>query len=179
MSETPEIFEKIVSPEVRKDPYPFYSQLREESPVAEIMPGSWLVMRNADVVAVTESEQATTLREALGDSKSMPDDELEHFNDYRLLHTEGELHDKRRWFANESFKPRRIRALRPALEQDVAALVAEFQDEMTLSPRWPSRSPAQPCCESSGFHSKTNQTFVPGLGRSWQPMIRQASMTQK
>ncbi len=116
----------MISQEVLRNPYPFYAELRHNSPLIEIVPGNWLATRYNDVAAIVSSEQSTMSREALSDD--FPDDELEHFNDYRLLHTEGELHDKRRWFANESFKPRRIRSLRPALEHDVTAIVADFQD---------------------------------------------------
>jgi len=43
----------LMSPEVHADPYPFYAQLRRESPVCQVDPGGiWAITRYADVVAV-------------------------------------------------------------------------------------------------------------------------------
>ena len=51
----------ITSPTFKADPFPFYAQLRRESPVHEVMlPGrqrAWLVTRYADVLALLKDER--------------------------------------------------------------------------------------------------------------------------
>src|SRR3990172_6613254 len=43
----------LMSPEVHRDPYPFYAELRRSAPVCQIDPGGvWAVSRYDDVVAV-------------------------------------------------------------------------------------------------------------------------------
>ena len=43
-----------------EDPYPFYAALREHEPVHELAPGSWLLTRHADVLAVYRSAAASS-----------------------------------------------------------------------------------------------------------------------
>src|SRR5689334_11822990 len=42
-------------PEIRQNPYPFYAQLRRNSPVCEVEPVGWAVSRYEDVVQVLKS----------------------------------------------------------------------------------------------------------------------------
>src|SRR5450432_1896091 len=92
------------SPEAKRDPYPFYVELRRDSPVYSIASkGMWAVSRHADV--------AFALRRPELFSSSVNSDRAEIPASETLLGSDPPAHTGLRKRVERSFTPRRVRDL--------------------------------------------------------------------
>jgi cytochrome P450 len=107
------------SPEVKRDPYPFYAELRRDAPVFEVASrGMWAVSRHADVgFALKRSDLF---------SSSVNSDRAEIPASETLLGSDPPAHTGLRKRVEQSFTPRRIRALADRLDGLARELVAAF-----------------------------------------------------
>ncbi len=115
-------FGLVLRPDVHHDPYAAYAFMREHSPILSGGEGSgmWFVTSNELVDELLNSAQTTTQASKVMAALPQPDDLWTQYYDNELLFTDGQRHMFLRKFANEAFKPRRVRKLRPQLEADVA-----------------------------------------------------------
>ncbi len=94
------------------DPYPYYRELRENDPVHfDERRGNWLVMRYHDVLTVLKDD-ARFSAEQVGDATSM-------------LVSDPPKHTRLRGLVSQAFTPRRVRELRPRIEEIVEDLLDE------------------------------------------------------
>src|SRR5450432_1820914 len=107
------------SAEAMRDPYPFYVELRRDSPVHPIAAkGMWAVSRHADVgFALKRPELFSSSVSA--ERQELPASET-------LLGSDPPAHTALRKRVERSFTPRRVRALAPRLEALAATLTGAF-----------------------------------------------------
>ncbi len=110
-------------PDIHTNPYPFYDHLRSIAPIAPMSNHQWFVTSNALVGEVmnNDAQMSTQVQNASG--SNVIDDLWAQYYQSELLFNDGERHAFLRSFANAAFKPRRVRKLRPQLEQDVNRLL--------------------------------------------------------
>jgi cytochrome P450 len=106
------------SPEAKRDPYPFYVELRRDSPVYPIAAkGMWAVSRHADVGFALKRPELF--------SSSVNSDRAEIPASETLLGSDPPAHTGLRKRVERSFTPRRVR--------DLAARMREVARELTAS----------------------------------------------
>lgn len=118
------------------DPYPVYARLRAQGPVSWAPhTGQFLVPRHADVDAVLRDRRfgRSYLQVATHAEMGRPDDsdELAPFWDVvrdGMLDTEPPDHTRLRRLVSKAFTPRRVEALRPAVERIATRLVDNLLD---------------------------------------------------
>ena len=120
----------LLSPERRRNPYPFYARLLREAPVHFCEPwGAWLVTRHADVNAGFRDMRMSSVRTGMF-SQGMPEDILRKLEPMArnmaswLLFHDAPSHTRLRSLINKAFTPRMVEALRPRIQ----ALVEELLD---------------------------------------------------
>ncbi len=112
-------FATMSRPDVHANPYPFYDYLRDTSPVAPGPNNMWFVTKNALVSEVLNNDAQTSTKVRSAKGSNPIEDLWSSAYDSELLFSGGERHAFLRSFANAAFKPRRVRKLRPQLEEDV------------------------------------------------------------
>jgi cytochrome P450 len=124
--------ESIFSPDIIRDPYPMYRQLRESSPVLELADSNMLVItRYADVQQVLRDR-------SLGhaDESMMTADEREHVADNAAIRSLRETmllknppdHTRLRALVVKAFDARRVEAMRERIRAIANGLVDGFLD---------------------------------------------------
>lgn len=111
--------ELLLQPEVNANPYPAYDYLRSNAPLTGDALGMWYATSHDLVDAVLTSSTTTTQASNVMATLPMPDDLWTQYYDNELLFTDGDRHMFLRKFAQAAFKPRRVKKLRPQLEDDV------------------------------------------------------------
>lgn len=121
-------FGLLLRADVHADPYPAYKFMRENAPVLDGGGGMWFITSHEHVGEALSSTSMTTSYKKVMGVLPMPDDLWTEYYDHELLFTDTQRHTWLRKFANEAFKPRRIRQLRPQLEADVDAYLDRVAD---------------------------------------------------
>jgi len=106
------------------DPFPLYTRLRNEEPVAwNARLGYWAVSRHADVVAVSRDS------ELFCSGKGILTFEIgvEYPTPPTMMHTDPPAHTRYRKLAQPGFAPSVIRALEPAVRERAQGLVAALE----------------------------------------------------
>jgi cytochrome P450 len=107
------------APEVQRDPYPYYAELRRTAPVQGIAGrGMWAVSRHADVSFALKRPDLFS-SSIMADRQDLPADQT-------LLASDPPAHTGLRKRVERSFSPRRVRALADRLEALAAELVGAF-----------------------------------------------------
>ena len=132
------LFQLMVTPEGRRDPYPLYRQLRENAPVLRSGFGPIVLSRYDDCLAALRDPRlgrGMALR-AAGDSGSIafggfdvdPARRQQFFEraGNNMLFADPPDHTRLRRLVSRAFTPRRVEAVRPAVE----AMVERFLDAM-------------------------------------------------
>ena len=112
-----------LAPEVRKNPYPYYSVLRQHAPVHWIEPfGFWVVSRYDDVLNVLKSPElfsSQAIRAVLLGGGVAGSDLLGKDSRFRnadiVISSDPPVHTRLRNLVNRGFTPRRISALEPRI----------------------------------------------------------------
>lgn len=110
------------TPEVKANPYPYYTHLRHYAPVFQVKDaGFWAVSRYDDVLYVLKNPQlfsSTILLTALvGDLNPVPEAA-------NLIASDPPVHSRLRKLANRAFTPRMISALEPRLREITTELLS-------------------------------------------------------
>jgi len=116
---------RLTDPELYStDPYPLYTRLRAEAPVAwNEERGFWAIAKHADVSAI-ENDHATfcagrgILVEEIGTTYATPP---------TMMHADPPVHTRYRRLVQPAFKPSIVRALEPVVRARAAALVAHIE----------------------------------------------------
>ncbi|MFJ9453670.1 cytochrome P450 [Kitasatospora sp. NPDC101447] len=119
----------LLTPEARRDPYPFYARMRREIPVHRSADGIWYLTRYADVEAAlgdlrlsNDRDRMTRAYVALGgDLKALSrlTDRLGRV----MSNTDPPDHARLRKLANRAFTARRVEALRGGIQRIVDQLI--------------------------------------------------------
>jgi cytochrome P450 len=119
-------------PEVHKDPYPLYHQLRSEDPVHRSSLGFWVLTRHADVLAVLRdprmsrdprrSERMELLRASAEVDELLSEEEAAP----SMLFVDPPDHTRLRALVSKAFTPGAVERLRPRVE----AIVSELLDRV-------------------------------------------------
>ena len=106
------------------DPFPLYTRLRREAPVAwNARTGYWAVSRHADVVAVSKDSD----RFCSGKGILTFEIGVEYPSPPTMMHTDPPEHTRYRRLVQPGFAPSVIRALEPAVRARADALVAALE----------------------------------------------------
>jgi len=114
-----------LSPEVQDNPYPYYAELRDKTPVAWVEPlRCWAVSRYQDVDYAIKHPQlfssAKWLGQSLGDLKPLPEVPW-------MLETDPPDHTRLRRLVNKAFTPRMVGLLEPRIRGVARQLLAPLQ----------------------------------------------------
>ena len=116
-----------LSPEVMKNPFPYYTELRNEAPVAWIEPlQGWALSRYADVDFALRNPQIFSSSgftgQTLGELNPVPDVPW-------ILDMNPPDHTRLRKLANKGFLPRIIRGLEPRVQEITRQLIASLRSQ--------------------------------------------------
>ena len=126
---------RLLEPEVRRDPYPFYHHLREAAPVhwdeaAAGGGGAWVLTRHADVMAMLRDPRMTATRmgpppgeEWLPEEYRAAARQVFRAMPHQLLFLDPPDHTRLRGLVNKAFTPRLVEGMRPRIRERVNALL--------------------------------------------------------
>lgn len=150
----------LLTPEARRDPYPFYARMRRESPVHRSAQGIWYLTRYADVEAALGDLRLSNDRDRMttafggqgGNLKALSrlTDRLGRV----MTNTDPPDHARLRKLANRAFTARRVEALRGGIQRIVDQLVdraVEAGPAMDLIEAVASPLPLSVTCELFGI----------------------------
>jgi cytochrome P450 len=134
---------EIYTPEFRADPYPVYARLRAENPVVKVRTprfDSYLVTRYDDARAALSDPRLSKDLHRAGDTYLAVFGEKARQINTNMLNSDPPEHTRLRRLVTQAFTPRRIEAMRPAVEEIVEGLLdritprgrTEFIDEFAL-----------------------------------------------
>ncbi|MDP3084664.1 MAG: cytochrome P450 [Rubrivivax sp.] len=108
------------------DPYPFYAALRQHAPLHELAPGSWLLTRHADVLAVYRAPQASSdKRREFG--PRFGDSPLFEHHTTSLVFNDPPLHTRVRRLMMGALSQRAITRMEAGVESLVDGLLERMQ----------------------------------------------------
>ncbi|MYQ43825.1 cytochrome P450 [Streptomyces sp. SID4985] len=119
------------TPEARRDPYPFYARMRQESPVHRSPQGIWYLTRYADVEAALGDLRLSNDRDRMTRAYGALGGDLKAFSRLTdrlgrvMTNTDPPDHARLRKLANRAFTARRVEALREGIQRIVDRLVDE------------------------------------------------------
>jgi hypothetical protein len=121
-------------PEVRADPYPFYTQLRSQDPVHwdESM-GFWVLTRFADIASVygdVRFSRAQGLRrgfERLPEVEQRIAEPVYHSFSKTMFYSDPPYHTRLRGLVNNAFTPNAVEQMRPHVQRIVDSLLDAIQ----------------------------------------------------
>lgn len=141
-------------PEVLRDPYPYYSRLREEHPIVRDPSGAWIVSRYQDIVSLlSESEGLSSRIDALRSLRPDADhpDISRGFDTLprMFLFADPPAHTRLRALINKAFTPGRIQAMQGLIERTVDGLLerALRKQELELMSEFAVPLPMHVICE--------------------------------
>jgi cytochrome P450 len=110
-----------LAPEVRRNPYPYYAELRNHTPVYWLEPlQSWVISRYEDVAYVAKNTQlfssAPIIPAIMGEQNPVPEVNW-------LISADPPAHTGLRRLVNKAFTPRMVAALESRVEEIVAQLL--------------------------------------------------------
>ncbi|WP_328664921.1 cytochrome P450 [Streptomyces sp. NBC_00328] len=121
----------LLTPEARRDPYPFYARMRREDPVHRSAQGIWYLTRYADVEAALSDLRLSNDRDRMTRAYSALGGDLKAFSRLTdrlgrvMSNTDPPDHARLRRLANRAFTARRVEALRDGIQRIVDRLVDE------------------------------------------------------
>lgn len=127
--------DRLNSLEILEDPYPAYHALRETDPVHLIPSGEWYVTRFDDVATIfTDKRFCRAAPEgfALLEYKRRETTAFDEMIAKWMLFMDPPAHTRLRQLVNGWFSPRRIEAMRPAIQSIVDDLLDAVADNGTL-----------------------------------------------
>jgi cytochrome P450 len=120
----------LLRPEIRADPYPFYSNLRSSAPVHWDEPmGFWVLTRYSDVATAFYDPRFSRAQGLMGGFKRLPEDEQRIAEPvYRayaqsMPYADPPYHTRLRGLVNKAFTPRVVERMRPFIQQVVDDLL--------------------------------------------------------
>lgn len=122
----------MLSPELLKNPYPFYASLREQAPVHYVEPlmGSYVMCRHEDVNAALKNYtlfSADAMRAVTTFNKALRQEVIDLLQpDHVLMAADPPLHTHLRGMVGQFFVPRQVTTLEPTIR----ALVSRLLDAM-------------------------------------------------
>lgn len=124
------------NPEVRANPYPFYTQLRSQDPVHwdEAM-GFWVLTRYADIASVyadTRFSRAQGLRrgfERLPEAEQRIAEPVYHSFSKTMFYSDPPYHTRLRGLVNNAFTPNAVEQMRPHVQRMVDSLLDAVQTQ--------------------------------------------------
>jgi cytochrome P450 len=121
----PELEFPMFTPEVKRDPYPYYARMREVGPIMRnpALLGAWMV-------AAHEPAQAVLTDHARFSSAQMSgmQDRINAFDAPTMLNSDPPDHERLRGVVARAFTPRSIAALEPRLRQLTDEMLAPLRD---------------------------------------------------
>ncbi|MGW1875304.1 cytochrome P450 [Streptomyces sp. NPDC001975] len=121
----------LLTPEARRDPYPFYARMRREDPVHRSAQGIWYLTRYADVEAALSDLRLSNDRDRMTRAYSALGGDLKAFSRLTdrlgrvMSNTDPPDHARLRKLANRAFTARRVEALRDGIQRIVDRLIDE------------------------------------------------------
>lgn len=121
----------LLTPEARRDPYPFYARMRREDPVHRSSQGIWYLTRYADVEAALSDPRLSSDRDRMTRAYSALGGDLKDLSRLTdrlgrvMSNTDPPDHARLRKLANRAFTARRVEALRDRVQRIVDRLVDE------------------------------------------------------
>ncbi|MEU2250580.1 cytochrome P450 [Streptomyces sp. NPDC019224] len=121
----------LLTPEARRDPYPFYARMRREDPVHRSPQGVWYLTRYADVEAALSDLRLSNDRDRMTRAYSALGGDLKALSRLTerlgrvMTNTDPPDHARLRKLANKAFTARRIEALRDRVQGIVDRLIDE------------------------------------------------------
>ncbi|MGX1547465.1 cytochrome P450 [Streptomyces adustus] len=121
----------LLTPEARRDPYPFYARMRREEPVHRSAQGIWYLTRYADVEAGLSDLRLSNDRDRMTRAYTALGGDLKAFSRLTdrlgrvMSNTDPPDHARLRKLANRAFTARRVEALRDGIQRIVDRLVDE------------------------------------------------------
>ncbi|WP_326784392.1 cytochrome P450 [Streptomyces sp. NBC_00151] len=121
----------LLTPEARRDPYPFYARMRREDPVHRSAQGIWYLTRYADVEAALSDLRLSNDRDRMTRAYSALGGDLKAFSRLTdrlgrvMSNTDPPDHARLRRLANRAFTARRVEALRDGIQRIVDRLIDE------------------------------------------------------
>ncbi|MFC5890749.1 cytochrome P450 [Kitasatospora aburaviensis] len=119
----------LLTPEARRDPYPFYARMRRESPVHRSAQGIWYLTRYADVEAALGDLRLSNDRDRMTRAYVALGGDLKAFSRLTdrlgrvMSNTDPPEHARLRKLANRAFTARRVEALRDGIRRIVDQLI--------------------------------------------------------
>ncbi|MER5600608.1 cytochrome P450 [Streptomyces sp. NPDC002265] len=119
----------LLTPEARRDPYPFYARMRREDPVHRSAQGIWYLTRYADVEAALGDLRLSNDRDRMTRAYSALGGDLKAFSRLTdrlgrvMSNTDPPDHGRLRRLANRAFTARRVEALRDGIQRIVDQLI--------------------------------------------------------
>jgi cytochrome P450 len=119
----------LLTPEARRDPYPFYARMRRESPVHRSAEGIWYLTRYADVEAALSDLRLSSDRDRMTRACVALGGDLKAFSRLTdrlgrvMSNTDPPDHARLRKLANRAFTARRVEALRDGIQRIVDQLI--------------------------------------------------------
>ncbi|WP_328551274.1 cytochrome P450 [Streptomyces sp. NBC_00358] len=121
----------LLTPEARRDPYPFYARMRREDPVHRSAQGIWYLTRYADVEAALSDLRLSNDRDRMTRAYSALGGDLKAFSRLTdrlgrvMSNTDPPDHARLRRLANRAFTARRVEDLRDGIQRIVDRLIDE------------------------------------------------------
>ncbi|MFE2067198.1 cytochrome P450 [Streptomyces sp. NPDC059467] len=121
----------LLTPEARRDPYPFYARMRREDPVHRSAQGIWYLTRYGDVEAALSDLRLSNDRDRMTRAYSALGGDLKAFSRLTdrlgrvMSNTDPPHHARLRKLANRAFTARRVEALRDGIQRIVDRLIDE------------------------------------------------------
>ncbi|MFB7241063.1 cytochrome P450 [Streptomyces populi] len=121
----------LLTPEARRDPYPFYARMRREDPVHRSAQGIWYLTRYADVEAALGDLRLSNDRDRMTRAYTALGGDLKAFSRLTdrlgrvMTNTDPPDHARLRRLTNRAFTARRVEALRDGIQRIVDRLVDE------------------------------------------------------
>ncbi|WP_435172184.1 cytochrome P450 [Actinacidiphila sp. bgisy145] len=150
----------LLTPEARRDPYPFYARMRREDPVHRSPQGIWYLTRYADVEAALGDLRLSNDRDRMTRAYSARGGDLKALSRFTerlgrvMTNTDPPAHARLRKLANKAFTARRVEALRAGVQRSVDRLIDEAVaagPAMDLLEDFASRLPMSVVCELFGI----------------------------
>ncbi|MFJ9843614.1 cytochrome P450 [Kitasatospora sp. NPDC101155] len=150
----------LLTPEARRDPYPFYARMRRESPVHRSAQGIWYLTRYADVEAALGDLRLSNDRDRMTAAFGAQGGNLKALSRLTdrlgrvMTNTDPPDHARLRKLANRAFTARRVEALRDGIQRIVDQLVdraVEAGPTMDLIDAVASPLPLSVVCELFGI----------------------------
>ena len=124
------------NPEIRANPYPFYTQLRSQDPVHwdEAM-GFWVLTRYADIASVyadARFSRAQGLRrgfERLPEAEQRIAEPVYHSFSKTMFYSDPPYHTRLRGLVNNAFTPNAVEQMRPYVQRMVDSLLDAVQTQ--------------------------------------------------